>query len=303
MDDLDFVSLPLMSAKASGIPPKIFNASNHKVPKYYDPELALKFFKIAGSSEEFSAGEKVFAEGDKYTGLFSRGANAFYLIDGQVALTRAGKPLSLILPGETFGEMAIISKAPRSADAVARKQCRVLSLDEKRFLASLREFPDFALMLLGLIAERLQHAVERTIAIGKGPIPPRENSFALEQKQLDTLQNSIGDFATRNMESGEVIVKQGALGQFMFVVTSGTVSIAINDVVIERIGAGSTFGELGLMGNGIRAATAIAESNGRWIAVTREQFLATVQNSPAIGLALLRAMGERLQHVNQVLGS
>ena len=55
----------------------------------------------------------------------------YLLTEGQIALTLKGKPLYMMLPGESFGELAIISDAPRHchriqevARALARRKAR-----------------------------------------------------------------------------------------------------------------------------------------------------------------------------------
>jgi CRP/FNR family cyclic AMP-dependent transcriptional regulator len=133
MDDLDFMGTP----PAKPAPPPKPAAAPAEPASLYQPRLALEFFKLGGSLEQFPAGKQIFAENDKTGGLFSKGARIYLLLDGDVMLTRGGKPLDLVPPGEIFGEMAAIAEAPRSATATARKNCRVLSLDEKQFQSGL----------------------------------------------------------------------------------------------------------------------------------------------------------------------
>jgi CRP-like cAMP-binding protein len=136
MDDLDFSNTPPVPAPAAANPPAPAPVAAKPPPapepvSLYEPKLALAFFKLAGSVESFAAGTQIFAENEKTSGFFSKGARIYLLLDGDVTLTRGGKPLELVLPGEIFGEMAAIAEMPRSATATARKACRVLSLDER----------------------------------------------------------------------------------------------------------------------------------------------------------------------------
>ncbi|MGD2126961.1 MAG: TIGR02266 family protein [Desulfobacteraceae bacterium] len=63
-------------------------------------------------------------------------------------------------------------------------------------------------------------------------------------------------------EDGQVIIKEGSSGDWVYVVLSGTVeisrTIAGNRFVIERLEPGDTFGEIGFVGNVRRTATATA---------------------------------------------
>jgi CRP-like cAMP-binding protein len=220
-----------------------------------------------------------------------------------VALTLQGKPLSLVMPGELLGELAIITGAPRSATATARKACRVLSLDEKRFLASLEQVPEFSLMLIGIMAQRLVHGVDRLLAMRKGPMPPRQGGFGLDAGQLAELKRAMGNPTPTPMRAGDAIVSKGAVGVSMFVVTAGQIAISVNDRVVETVGPGETFGEMAVLGPNVRAATAAATGDGAWLAISRDAFLGIVRSRPAIGIALLRSISERLQHLSKYLGS
>ena len=58
-----------------------------------------------------------------------KGKNKMYLLlKGEVGLVSGGKSIGRVRPGEIFGEMALISDAPRSASAVARTACKVIAL-------------------------------------------------------------------------------------------------------------------------------------------------------------------------------
>lgn len=302
MDDLDFSSQPSPAARPAAPPRPADDAKAAAEVSSYDPKLALRFFQIAGETETFAAGTRIFAEQDKPGGFFSRGARVYLLLQGQVALTLQGKPLSLVLPGETFGELAVISDAPRSATATAFKDCTVLSLDEKRFLASLREVPEFALMLVSSMAQQLRRSVDRLLAAKPGPVVPRDGGRGLDHDMLGDLRRAMGNPTPRSMRAGDAIVTKGAVGVCMYVVTEGRIAIGFNGAVIERVGPGEIFGETALLGPTARAASAVAETSGAWLPVSREEFLGLVKSQPAAGIALLRSMSERIQHINALLG-
>lgn len=298
MDDLDF------SKSATPAPRPVPAAKPApELPSVYDAKLALKFFQSAGQEESFAAGKTIFAEQEKAGRLFSRGARIYLLLDGEVALTLQGKPVHLVLPGETFGELAVILDAPRSATATARKACRVLWLDEKRFLASLQQEPGFALMLLGMLAQNLRNTANRVLARSAGNLPPRLGGRGLDDTMLAALRRMLGDPTPTAMKAGQTIVSEGAVGAFMFIVVTGEISIAIGDKVIEQIGAGETFGEIALLGPTARAASATALSDGTWLPVARADFLKMVAAQPAAGIVLLRSMSERIQHLSALLGT
>jgi CRP-like cAMP-binding protein len=91
--------------------------------------------------------------------IFERGqpgTHMFVVLDGQVDVTFEGRTLNSHGPGEVFGEMALIDAQPRSATAVARTDCRLAAIDERRFVQLVQGHPFFALDVMRILAERLR---------------------------------------------------------------------------------------------------------------------------------------------------
>jgi CRP/FNR family cyclic AMP-dependent transcriptional regulator len=249
------------------------------------------------------AGKQIFAENDKTGGLFSKGARIYLLLDGDVMLTRGGKPLDLVPPGEIFGEMAAIAEAPRSATAIAHKNCRVLSLDEKQFQSALQKMPEFALMLMSVMAQRLRRGVARLAAAKKTAVEVLEHRNTLDRKMLAELQRALGDPKPSTAAAGKTVVTKGAVGACMFVVTKGRIAISVDDRVIEHVGPGGAFGEMALVERSGRSATATAETDSAWLLVGKDEFVEMVRARPAFGIALMRSMSARVLHIGKLLGS
>jgi CRP-like cAMP-binding protein len=298
MEDLDFMGTPAKPA-----PPPKPAAAAPQPASLYEPRLALEFFKLGGSLEQFPAGKQIFAENDKAAGLFSKGARIYLLLDGDVILTRAGKPLDLVPPGEIFGEMAAIAEAPRSATATARKNCRVLSLDEKQFQSALQKMPEFALMLMSVMAQRLRRGVARLAAAKKAPVEILEHRNTLDKAMLSELQRALGDPKPSTAPAGKTVVTKGAVGACMFVVTRGRIAISVDDRVIEHVGPGGAFGEMALVDRSGRSATATAETESSWLLIGKDEFVDMVRARPAFGIALMRSLSARVLHIGKLLGS
>jgi CRP-like cAMP-binding protein len=287
-DDLDFLGMA-----ARPLAPAPARAEEAAEPLPYDPELALRFFRVAGNQETIAAGTRIFAEQEQ-AGLLSR-SRVYLLLEGEVSMTLGGRPLAMMLPGETFGELAVISDAPRSATATARKNCRLLSLDEKQFLASLRQVPEFALMLISMMAERLRRSVEKLLAATTAPLAPSTRVQGLGRADLAELARIIGKSVPTPMKAGDALIAKGALGAMMFVLTEGQVATAIDGRVVEYLGPGGIFGETAMLGRVRRGASVTAQTDGAWLSVSKNDFLRVVATNPAIGVALLRSMSERIR--------
>ena len=299
MDDLDFsgkardpVRKPVADLRRSTEPASL-----------YQPKLALDFFRIEGTAEQFPAGKQIFVENEKSGGFFSKGARIYLLLEGEVALTLQGKPLELVLSGEIFGEMATLADVPRSATATARKNCRVLSLDEKQFLRSMQHMPEFAMMLISIMAQRLRRSVAKLAQAGKTEVAALVHENTLDRKMLRDLQRELGDPPPTVAHAGQNVVTKGAVGACMFVVTEGRIAISVGDMVIERVGPGGVFGEMTLVDRTTRSATATAETESSWLMVSHSDFLSMLKAKPAFGIALLRSMSARILHVDRLLRS
>lgn len=299
MDDLDFsgkardpVRKPVADLRRSTEPASL-----------YQPKLALDFFRIEGTAEQFPAGKQIFVENEKSGGFFSKGARIYLLLEGEVALTLQGKPLELVLSGEIFGEMATLADVPRSATATARKNCRVLSLDEKQFLRSMQHMPEFAMMLISIMAQRLRRSVAKLAQAGKTEVAALVHENTLDRKMLRDLQRELGDPPPTVAHAGQNVVTKGAVGACMFVVTEGRIAISVGDMVIERVGPGGVFGEMALVDRTTRSATATAETESSWLMVSHSDFLSMLKAKPAFGIALLRSMSARILHVDRLLRS
>lgn len=297
-DDLDFLGMaprpaapaPAQPAQAAA-PARPVEAPAEPLP--YDPDLALRFFRTAGNQETVAAGARIFAEGDQ-GGLLSK-SRVYLLLEGEVAMTLAGKPLAMMLPGDTFGELAVIADAPRTATATARKNCRLLSLDQKQFLSSLKPVPEFALMLISMMAERLRRSLEKLIATGAAPPAPSTRTQSLSRADVAEVASIIGKTAPTAMKAGDALIAKGAIGAMMFVLVRGQVATAIDGRVVEYLGPGGIFGETAMLGKVRRGASVTAETDGAWLELTKADFLKVVATNPAIGVALLRSMSERIR--------
>jgi CPA2 family monovalent cation:H+ antiporter-2 len=103
--------------------------------------LALHF-----SSKHAQPGERLIRAGDK--------ADLVYFIsEGEVEVDVAGKRIRLG-PGDYFGEMAIISGQPRSADVTALDFSRFVTLSQKDFRRFLARYPAIREKISGLAAQR-----------------------------------------------------------------------------------------------------------------------------------------------------
>lgn len=285
MSDLDF-SQPL--------PPKQPAAAPAAPPQpVYNAAVAMDFFKAGGKPESFEAGATIFAEGDKSNRLLFKRDKMFIVILGEVEMVAQGKVLGSIRPGEIFGEMAVIAQAPRTATARAKVQSTLIALDDKQFEAALQAKPEFALMMMSVMNHRLRNTIARLRASGSLAAGVANEAGTFEKKLLQGLVRLMGDQEPMRYEKGKVIMQEGTVGALMYVVLEGKVTISIKGNLIARVAAGGMFGEMALVDQSARSATAMAEEDCSLLAINRPTFLKLVKTSPAFGSSLLAGLAQR----------
>ena len=94
----------------------------------------------------------------------------FIIVSGTVKITRVndeGKEviLSLLGPGEIFGEMAILDGEARSANALAQEDCELLAIQRSEFLSMLRRNFKISFALMGELAKRLRKSDQQIEAL------------------------------------------------------------------------------------------------------------------------------------------
>jgi CRP/FNR family transcriptional regulator, cyclic AMP receptor protein len=80
--------------------------------------------------------------------------------EGDVDIVLADRVSDSSGPGGIIGEMALISDKPRSATAVAKTDCKLVPIDEKRFTFLVQQTPYFAIQVMRVIAARLRRYME-----------------------------------------------------------------------------------------------------------------------------------------------
>ena len=90
---------------------------------------------------------------------------AFIILDGRADVTIDGKTIAHLGIGDTFGEMALLSKPVelRSATVTAVTEMELLVLEPRGF-SSLVEMPCIAKRLLGKLSDRLRDTDEAVVS-------------------------------------------------------------------------------------------------------------------------------------------
>jgi len=260
----------------------------------YDPAIALDFFKAVGTPQDVAPGTTFFAENEKGSGLLRKRDKMYLLLEGEVRLVAGQRPIGQVGKGEIFGEMASLTHSPRSASAHAKSRCRVIALDDREFETALTRNPAFALMLLTVLIGRLREANTQLLA-SDAPSGDRswQDAYVFDRKLVAELVKEFEHDAPKFYDAKKPIMQEGQAGLFMYVVLKGSVVIFLAGSPVERVGQGGVFGELALIDQQPRAASAIAETDCSLLALSRKALLELIKTKPAFAKSLLAAVAER----------
>lgn len=260
----------------------------------YNANVARLFFHANGKARSVAAGSPLFAEN-------AAGDAMYFLASGEMALTRGGKPLDVIKAGEVLGEMSVLTGVPRSATATAKTACEVIEMGGKVFSGAIQKSPEFALMLLAILIKRLRLALAmQMLGKGSGAIETIPTSGAVFDAAL--LQELTANFPARPpvfQQKNAVIMREGEAGIFMYVVIDGIVRITVGEKIVELVKAGGVFGEMALVDQSKRAATASAAADSNLMSINRNDFLTLIKTNPAFGMSLLRSLANRLRNTGR----
>jgi CRP-like cAMP-binding protein len=149
-----------------------------------------------------------------------------------------------------------------------------------------------------------QRADRGTIAAALARVPIFKN---LSRAELALVKNMVHE---RSYSPGEVVFLEGQPGTGMYVVIAGEVSIALNygreeEIVLAQLKDGDFFGEISLLDESARSATAVAVVATELVGFFRSDLMDLIEKSPRMGnkimLALAEVLGERLRATNTEL--
>jgi CRP/FNR family transcriptional regulator, cyclic AMP receptor protein len=97
---------------------------------------------------DLPAGKEMATEGD-------RGREFFVLLEGEADVKKGDRSINTMKTGDFFGEIALVTKMPRTASVTATTPVRVLVITERDFDALLKKSPEVGRNVAEALAERV----------------------------------------------------------------------------------------------------------------------------------------------------
>ena len=95
-------------------------------------------------------------EGREFVTQGDVGREAFIIVEGSADVSRGGKKIATLGPGDCVGELALLDHGPRTATVVATSPLTVLVLGPREFSGLLDEVPTLNHKILAALASRIR---------------------------------------------------------------------------------------------------------------------------------------------------
>ncbi len=108
-------------------------------------------------------------------------------------------------------------------------------------------------------------------------------------------------------QDGEIIVRQGELGNCMYVVQKGKVEVlqekGDKQVSLAVLNEGDFLGEMAIFEREVRSATARALGEVRVLTVDKKTFLRRIHEDPSLAFRIIQKMSRRIRELNSKISS
>ncbi len=108
-------------------------------------------------------------------------------------------------------------------------------------------------------------------------------------------------------KNGEIIIKQGSVGDCLYVIQEGKVEVidesGEKEIKIAELGEKEFFGEMGLFEKDVRSCTVKALGEVKILTIDKKNFYKTIQQDPSLAFRLLEKMSQRLRQTNKKISS
>jgi CRP-like cAMP-binding protein len=217
------------------------------------------------------------------------GEEAYIVARGELDVVRVGDdqeetPLARLGNGALFGEMALLSRAPRAARVTATRPSLLLVASSEALSTVVEREPDVGAVLADYCRRRMIDNLVRTSRI-LGSVS------ASERPEL------IKRFVTRSYETGDKLVTQGADAQGLHLIASGEVAVVHQTgserTVVANLAAGEVVGEISLVLRRPASADVVATVPTVSLHLPQAEFLGVVKRYPELLAHLYELAVER----------
>lgn len=240
----------------------------------------------------FVRGNKIIEEG-------APGDSFFILAEGNVAVMRSigGKMTNLarLHAGAVFGEMALISRAPRTATVVAEEDCEILEFKRASLESEASRLASVTKALKDFTHDRFLANLTATSALFK-PFP----------KSIRT--EIIKKFQDLTVPAQKHLIVEGQTGEGLYLILKGQVEVIKkgNDgakVSLATLKEGEVFGEISLIQDTATTATCTTMGACDLLYLPKKDFKAVMARHPELKDELAKITADRIQKTKAAMST
>jgi len=230
-------------------------------------------------------GDLLFAQGEE--------ADALYLLaEGALDVQAHGpdgrwRSVGRIGAGQCVGEMAVVYSGRRTATVRAEAPCRLLRLSKTAFGELVAANPEIGTTVRGLLTRRL-------------PALRGSTSELFGDVDDALLRELESRFTWHVLRRGEVLFRQGEIGDRMYLVVHGRMQVlvaseGVQEHVVADIGPGEWIGEMALFLDEPRSATVRAVRDSELVGLSRADFDTVIEHHPQCLRPIVNMLARRLK--------
>jgi CRP-like cAMP-binding protein len=252
------------------------------IPLFYDlPRDAFMALTERMELRLASVDEALITEGEG-------GDTMFIIIQGRVKVCRRGEDgaevvLAALQDGAFFGEMALLSDAPRTASVVCTEETMLFSISRELVADMTSRYPTVGEVMRRFHKNRLITNLLQT--------SPLFSPFSVTDKKA-----LIERFKSRQVDEGTFLITREKPGEALYVVLSGRCEVLDVDhsgreVVLAELKDGDVFGEMSMLWNKATCASVRATTTCSVMRLAKADFSEIIMTHPQL-LETLAAMSE-----------
>lgn len=239
---------------------------------------------------ELATGEPAIEEG-------AEGRDAFIVVRGRLRAERKrqgdASVLAVLGPGALFGEMALVSDAPRAASVIAEEPSQLLAVSRGALEKLAEKTPAIGKELSEFCRTRMVANLLRHSALLRVVEPAKREEL-------------ISRFETKAFKAGDVLVKMGQEPEGLFLIASGGVRVLGRDrdgeeLQIAQLGPGDVVGEISLVLRRPATADVVATHLTIALHLGRDPFREVIKEHPTLLNELYELATKREEEMRSVV--
>lgn len=250
--------------------------------------------------QNIPAGTIVFNEGDEADCLYiiESGSIEIYLESSNAETT----VLSTLNSGAFFGEMGILCNSRRTASAKSINPAVLWVLPRKDFNELITQIPELSLALSRVLSNRLA-LTNQLLRDQKTKKASPSDMKRLPTALFDAFRDKM---KPHHIDAQGVIFEAGDMGEELFLIEDGDVAITVKNsdgetLTLAKLKKGDYFGEMALLTDSPRTASAHALSKTKLLGLSKSDFQTLLENHHVIALELSKVLSQRLTSTNKML--